>query len=303
MARRIAPLNALRAFEAAARHLSFTRAAEELHVTPAAISHQIKGLEDYFGAPLFRRLTRALLLTDEGQRALPLLRDGFDRLAEASARLSAPADDTLLTVSAAPSIAAKWLVTRLERFRIAHPDIDVRLDTTDRLTDFTRDAVDLAIRYGSGRYPDLHVEPLFGTTVFPVCSPALAAGPPPLQSPEDLARHTLLHVDWAAQDETWPNWKMWLLAAGATDIDATRGPRFNDVAMSTQTAVDGHGIALTSDILAADDLAAGKLVRPFELSVSMDFGYFIVCPKENAGNRKVAAFRAWLLSEAAAMQA
>lgn len=302
MTRRIAPLNALRAFEAAARHLSFTRAAEELHVTPAAISHQIKGLEEYIGAPLFRRLTRALLLTDEGQRALPLLRDAFDLLAEASARLSAPADDSILTVSAAPSIAAKWLVTRLERFRISHPDIDVRLDASDRLVDFTRDGVDAAIRYGAGSYPGLHVERLFGTTVFPVCSPALAAGPPPLRSPRDLAGHTLLHVDWTEQDETWPNWKMWLLAAGVTGIDATRGPRFNDVAMSTLTAVEGNGISLASDILASDDLAAGRLVRPFEFSVAMDFSYFFVCPKENTGKHKVAAFRDWLLSEAAAME-
>ncbi len=303
MSRRIAPLNALRAFEAAARHLSFTRAAEELHVTPAAISHQIKGLEEYFGAPLFRRLTRALLLTDDGQRVLPLLRDGFDLLAEASARLAAPADDNLLTVSAAPSIAAKWLVTRLERFRTAQPEIDVRLDASDRLVDFARDGVDASIRYGAGNYPGLHVERLFGTTVFPVCSPSLAAGPPPLRSPRDLAGHTLLHVDWASQDETWPNWKMWLLAAGVTGIDATRGPRFNDVAMSTLTAADGNGIALASDILVVDDLAAGRLVRPFELSVAMDFSYFFVCPKENAAKHKVAAFRAWLLSEAAVWNA
>ncbi len=298
MSRRIAPLNALRAFEAAARHLSFTKAAEELHVTPAAVSHQIKGLEDYCGAPLFRRMTRALLLTDEGQRALPLLRGGFDLLAEASDRLSVSIDGNILTVSAAPSIAAKWLVTRLERFRMAHPDIDVRLDATERLSDFDRDGVDIAIRYGGGVYPGLHSTRLFETTVFPVCSPALVAGPRPLASPGDLAGHTLLHIDWRSGDDSWPDWRMWLAAAGATGIDQDRGPRFNDVAMAVQTAIDGHGVALANDVLVADDFAAGRLVRPFEESVSTDFGYFAVCPEGRTSDPRVAAFRDWLLAEA-----
>ncbi len=300
MTRRLAPLNALRAFEAAARHLSFTKAAAELHVTPAAVSHQIKALEEFFGAPLFRRLTRALLLTDAGQSAWPLLRDGFDLLAEASARLSTPADNTVLTVSAAPSIAAKWLVTRLDRFRTAQPDIDVRLDATDRLTDFDRDGVDIAIRYGGGVYPGLHSTRLFETIVFPVCSPAMVAGPRPLASPGDLAGHTLLHIDSGSGDDSWPDWRMWLTAASATGIDSDRGPRFNDVAMAVQTAIDGHGVALANDILVADDLAAGRLVRPFEESVSTDFGYFAVCPKDRMRNPGVAAFRDWLLAEAAA---
>jgi LysR family glycine cleavage system transcriptional activator len=301
MSRRIAPLNALRAFEAAARHLSFTRAAEELHVTPAAISHQIKALEDYCGAPLFRRMTRSLLLTDQGQAALPVLREGFDMLAVASQQMAQPRDDHVLTVSAAPSIAAKWLVTRLERFRVKQPDIDVRLDTTDRLTDFDRDGVDLVIRYGAGNYPDLHVEPLFPTAVFPVCSPDLLKGPRPLREPNDLAGHTLLHVDWSSQSVTWPVWRMWLLAAGTEGVDPERGPRFNDAGLILQTAIAGQGVALSADVLAADDLAAGRLVRPFELSVPVDFGYYIVCLKEKAENPKVAAFAAWLHEEAALM--
>jgi len=298
MARRIAPLNALRAFEAAARHLSFTKAAEELHVTPAAISHQIKSLEHYCGAPLFRRLTRSLLLTDQGQAALPVLREGFDMLAAASQQMARPMDDHVLTVSAAPSIAAKWLVTRLERFRLTQPDIDVRLDTTDRLTDFDRDGVDLVIRYGGGSYPGLHVEPLFATAVFPVCSPDLLNGPRPLKKPNDLAGHTLLHVDWSSQTVTWPVWRMWLLAAGAEGVDAERGPRFNDAGLILQTAIAGQGVALAADVLAADDLAAGRLVRPFDLSVPVDFGYFIVFPEEKAAIPKIAAFAAWLHEEA-----
>ncbi len=296
--RRIAPLNALRAFEAAARHLSFTKAAEELHVTPAAISHQIKALEEYCGAPLFRRLTRALLLTDQGQAALPVLREGFDMLATASHQMARPLDDHILTVSAAPSIAAKWLVTRLEGFRRRQPDTDVRLDTTDRLTDFDRDGVDMVIRYGGGNYPGLHAEPLLSTAVFPVCSPDLLNGPRPLKEPNDLAGHTLLHVDWSSEDVTWPVWRMWLLAAGADGVDAERGPRFNDAGLILQTAIAGQGVALAADVLAADDLAAGRLVRPFDLSVPVDFGYHIVFPEEKAALPKVAAFAAWLQEEA-----
>ena len=301
MPRRIAPLNALRAFEAAARHLSFTKAAEELHVTPAAISHQIEALEDYCGAPLFRRMTRSLLLTDQGQAALPALREGFDRLAAASQQLARPHDDRVLTISTAPSIAAKWLVTRLERFRKKQPDIDVRLDTNDRLTDFERDGVDLVIRFGGGNYPGLHVEPLFSTNVFPVCSPELLTGPHPLKEPADLAGHPLLHVSWSSQTVTWPAWRMWLLAAGVEGVDAERGPRFNDAGLVMQTAIAGQGVALATDVLAADDLAAGRLVRPFELSVPVDFGYYIVCPKEKAENPTVAAFAAWLHEEAGLM--
>jgi LysR family glycine cleavage system transcriptional activator len=302
MSRRIAPLNALRAFEAAARHLSFTKAAEELHVTPAAISHQIKGLEDHFGMPLFRRMTRSILLTDAGQRVLPLLREGFELLADASQQLAAPPSDNILTVSAAPSIAARWLVTRLEQFRAAEPDIDVRLDASDRLADFNRDGVDLGIRYGAGGWPGLHVERLFATTVIPVCSPALTRGPRPLRSPADLARHTLLHFDWDIHDYTYPSWKMWLLAAGAENVDSDRGPRFNDAGLALQMALDGHGVALMTDVLTADDIAAGRLVRPFEVTVPMNFGYFVVCPKDRAEAPKIKAFRAWLQTRAAATE-
>lgn len=302
MSRRIAPLNALRAFEAAARHLSFTRAAAELNVTPAAISHQIKALEAYYGVPLFRRLTRALLLSDEGQAALPRLRDGFDLLAEACAILEADRDSGLLTVSAAPSLAAKWLVTRLDRFRTLQPDIDIRLDATDRLTDFARDGVDIAIRYGGGSYPGLSARQLFATRVQPVCSPRFLEKFPVLRSPRDLAGQTLLHIDWTTEDDTWPNWKMWLLAAGVSGVDPTRGPRFSDVAMAAQSAVEGHGIALVSDVLAADDLVAGRLVRPFDLSVPAEFAYYLVYPPEKSEIPKVRLFCDWLCAEADATE-
>ncbi len=302
MTRRIATLGALRAFEAAARHLSFTKAAAELNVTPAAISHQIKALEDYCGVPLFLRRTRALLLTDTGKAALPALREGFDLLATASATLRTDRDSGILTVSAAPSIAAKWLVTRLDRFRALEPDIDIRLDATDRLRDFARDGVDVAIRYGGGNYPGLSVRQLFATRVRPVCSPGFLDKHPTLQSPGNLAGHTLLHIDFATQDDSWPSWKMWLLAAGASGVDSARGPRFNDVVLALQAAAAGHGIALVSDVLASDDVAAGRLVRLFDLPVSADFAYYVVCPPDKAEVPKVKRFCDWLCAEADATE-
>lgn len=300
MSRRLPPLNALRAFEAAARHLSFTRAAEELHVTPAAISHQIKGLEDDLGVPLFRRLTRALLLTDAGQAALPPLRAAFEQIEEAVALARAPARTGILTVSAAPSIAAQWLVPRLDRFRSRHPEIDVRIDATMQMVDFARDGIDLAIRYGPGRYPGCRIERLFREEVFPVCAPELHEGPPPLSEPADLRHATLLHHDFAQGGDLYPCWSMWLRAAGVGDVDAGRGPRFLVASLAVQAAIAGQGVALASNVLAGDALASGRLVRPFALSLPVDFAYWVVVPERGAQQPKVQAFRDWLLEEAAA---
>jgi LysR family glycine cleavage system transcriptional activator len=300
MTRRLPPLNALRAFEAAARHLSITRAAEELNVTPAAVSHQVKTLEDYLGLPLFRRLTRALMLTDAAQAALPALRDGFDSLAEGAERLRAYDASGPLVVSVMPTFAAKWLVPRLDRFREVDPDIDVRIDATDRVIDFAREDADIGIRYGPGVYPGLRVDRLFSDEVFPVCSPALLDGPRPLATPADLRWHTLLHENWGVANDRWPDWRMWLRAAGVDDVDPSRGPRFSHLTMTIQAAIAGHGVALGSTVLAADDLAAGRLVRPFELRLStpVDFAYFVVCPEAAADRPKIVAFREWLLAEA-----
>ncbi len=301
MSRNLPPLNALRAFEAAARHLSFTKAAEELHVTPAAISHQIKALEEQLGVPLFRRLTRALRLTQAGQAALPPLRDGFDKLADAVDLLRAHEESGAITVSLDPSFAAKWLVPRLDRLRAAHPDLDVRLDATDKLVDFQRDNVDLAIRYGGGNYPGLEAERLISEEIFPVCSPKLREGPEPLAQPGDLRHHTLIHLEWDSEDVTAPTWRMWLLAAGIHDIDFTRGPVFSMTTLALQAAIEGLGVALASSFLVADDLAAGRLVVPFDLSVCdpLDFAYHIVVPKRTADLPKVVAFKTWLLDEIA----
>ena len=300
MKRRLPPLNALRAFEAAGRHLSFRKAAEELNVTPAAISHQVKALEAFFGAPLFRRLTRALLLTDTGQAALPLLGEGFDRLAEAAAGMRSHEDGPLLTVSVAPSFAAKWLVPRLDRFRAAYPEFDMRVDATDTVIDFARDTADVAVRYGDGNYPGLRTDCLMSEVSSPVCSPRLLEGAHPLRTPDDLRHHTLLHIDWKVENEAAPNWRMWLLAAGVRGIDATRGLRFNQESMTVQAAIEGNGVALGSNVLVDDDVAAGRLVRPFDLSLSdpPEFSYYVVCPEASVDRPKVAAFRSWVIAEA-----
>ena len=297
MSRRLPPLNALRAFEAAARRLSISKAAEELNVTPAAVSHQVKALEEFLGHALFRRLNRALMLTDAGQILLPGLRDGFDHLALAVEKLSARRDDDSLTISTSPSFAAKWLVPRFDRFRVAHPHIELRIDATDRVVDLTRGEADIAIRYGAGDYPGLRSELLIWDEVFPVCSPRLCMGPPPLTKPEDLAGHTLLHVKWDVLRETAPSWHMWLLAGGVGGVDATRGPRFNLDSMALQAAIEGHGVALVSGALLADDLAAKRLVRPFDLSLPMPFGYYVVVTERALTQPNVAAFFDWIIAE------
>ncbi len=298
MNRRLPPLNALRAFEAAARHLSISKAADELNVTPAAVSHQVKALEEVLGIQLFRRLNRALMLTDAGQIFLPGLRDGFDQIAQAVERVGAERDGGALTVSTGPSFAAKWLVPRLDRFRAAHPDTDLRIDATDRVVDFAREGADVGIRYGTGDYPGLRVERLFTDEMVAVCSVKLCKGPPPLREPRDLKDHTLLHVEWDTQMETASNWHMWLLAAGVTDVDASRGPRFSQESMAAQAATEGHGVALISSVLVADDLAVGRLVRPFDLSLPLTFAYYVVAPEAAAEKPKVAAFFDWILGEA-----
>jgi len=297
MTRRLPPLNALRAFEAAARHLSFTRAAQELHVTQTAISHQIKGLEERLGLRLFRRLPRGLLLTEEAQRLLPPVRDAFDQIAAAVERLSAPGSGGRLTVSVLPSFAAKWLVPRLGRFRAAHPDLDLRISASSELVDFTRDDVDVGIRMGRGLYPGLRVERLFGESIVPVCSPELREGPHPLLRPEDLRHHLLLH------DDDYTGWELWLRLAGVADVAARRGPVFTDSAMVVQAAAEGQGVALARRVLAAGDLAAGRLIQPFEVSIPHDLAYYLVCPEATADQPKIAAFRRWLLAESQAQAA
>ena len=295
MARRLPPLNALKAFEAAGRYLSFTRAAAELNVTQAAVSHQIKGLEERLGVPLFRRVNRGLLLTDEGQTLLAPLSEALDNIAGALARLRSGEASGVLTISVLPSFAAKWLVPRLGSFREIHPDIDVRLSTTYDLADFVGDEVDIAVRYGRGSWPGLEVVNLMSEDIFPVCGPALLEGPDPLRRPDDLGRHTLLHDSIHEEEMDWPTW---LKAAGVSSVDPSRGPSFFDSSMVLQAAIAGEGVALGRSVLVADDLAAGRLVKPFEGSRPAGYAYYVVYPAAYAERPKIKAFREWLLNEA-----
>jgi LysR family glycine cleavage system transcriptional activator len=299
-ARRLPPLNALRAFEAAARHLSFSRAADELHVTPAAISHQIKALEDGLGVQLFRRLNRAVRLTERGRACLPALRDAFDRMAHAVELARTGPTVGALTVSVAPSFAAKWLVPRLDRFRAKHPEIDLRVSASMHLVDFAREDIQAALRYGRGRYPGQHVELLLRNEVFPVCSPKFLKGRNALRIPADLKHHTLLHDDTGATDPSTPEWSMWLRAAGVMDVDGTRGLRFNHASMAVDAALAGRGIALAQSVLVRDDLRAGRLVRPFELAFPVEFAFYFVCPPGALADAKLRAFRDWVFAETAA---
>jgi len=293
MARRLPPLNALRAFEAAARHLSFTRAAAELSVTQAAISHQVKALEERLGVKLFRRLSRGLVLTETGQRFLPLVREAFDMLAAATERVVADDRAGTVTITVLPSFAAKWLVPRLLHFRAQHPDIEVRIIADDQLVDFSRDDVDLGIRYGRGDWDGLEIERLATEDVFPVCSPRLLEGVHPLRAPDDLRHHTLLHEDRPGFD-----WQTWLMAAGVEGVDVARGLEFSHASMALQAAIDAQGVALGRTPLVDDDLRDGRLVKPFDISLANDWAYYVVGPPGAWVRPKVAAVRDWLLAEA-----
>ena len=293
MARRLPPLNALPDFEAAARYLSFTKAAEELHVTHGAVSRQVKSLEDYLGLSLFRRLNRALRLTDEGQAYARSVREILDLLAEATQRLRTSREASGLTVSTTYSFTSGWLVPRLGRFRALHPEIDVRLLANDEVMDFAQDNVDLAIRYGRGQYPGLAAERLMGDDYAPVASPALLKGRYPLKKPADLRHHVLLH-----EEGTEVDWRMWLAAAGVEGVDASRGPIFSHSTMATQAAIRGEGVTLGRTAIIEEELAAGQLVRLFDLRLKAEMAYYIVCPLRALERPKVRAFCDWLLAEA-----
>jgi LysR family glycine cleavage system transcriptional activator len=292
MSRSLPPLNALRAFEAAARHLSFTAAASELNVTQAAVSHQIKALEERLGLKLFRRAGRGLLLTYAAQAYLAEIAIAFDRIAGATRRLHQHDAAGVLSATVLPSFAAKWLLPRLGRFRAAHPEIDLRISSSTEQVDLAREDFDIALRAGGGRYPGMRVDLILTEKFFPVCSPSLLSGARPLRVPEDLRQHTLLH------DEPRDLWQLWLNTVGIADIDATRGPGFSDSGMVIQAALEGHGVAIAKGTLAADDLAAGRLVRPFDQSLPANYSYWLVCVEASAERPKIVAFRDWMLAEA-----
>jgi LysR family transcriptional regulator, glycine cleavage system transcriptional activator len=284
-------LNGLRAFEAAARHLSFTRAAAELNVTQTAISHQIRRLEEQIGIRLFERRNRALALTREAQDYLPSIRTAFEDLRRATARLRRPERDGLLTVSTTASLAAKWLVTRVAAFQDANPGIEIRITTSAHLVDFQREEIDMAVRYGRGSWPGLRAQWLMAEDIFPVCSPSLLHGDKPLRRPEDLAHHTLLHATVSRED-----WQLWLTAAGQPVSLATRrGMSFDQSFMAIQAAVEGLGIALGRTRFVEADIAAGRLVMPLDVVLPADAGFYIVAPEQTADAPKIASFREWLI--------
>jgi LysR family transcriptional regulator, glycine cleavage system transcriptional activator len=295
--RKLPPLNALRSFEVAARCRSFTKAAAELLVTPAAVGQQVRQLEDFMGVRLFRRENRVLALTQAGEACLPGIREGFAQLAAAVSQAKPQARVGRLTVSVAPSFAAKWLLPRLSEFERRHPEIDVHVDASMPLVDLNDGSVDVAIRYGSGQYPGLRIERLLGEEVFPVCSPELFDTGRPLSTPQDLAELTLLHDDSPDNDPSCPTWPMWLRAAGVHGIDATRGPHFSQSSLVIEAAVLGRGIALAKSTIAAADLAAGRIRRLFEVSVPLAFAYYLVYTESASQSPKVAAFREWLFEQ------
>jgi LysR family transcriptional regulator, glycine cleavage system transcriptional activator len=292
---RLPSLNGLRAFEAAARHLSFTKAAEELSVTQTAISHQIKRLEEELGLRLFVRQNRTLTLTAEARDYLPGIRAAFQDLRLATERLKRKENENVLTVSTLTSFATKWLVPRLSRFQESHPSIDVRVTTSMALVDFARDGVDVGIRYGHGKWAGLRADWLMADQLFPVCSPALLHGDAPLRKPADLARHTLLHNTHDMEDD----WRMWLTAAGLpTNLSKQPGLTFDLQFLTVQAAIDGLGVAIGRTSIVESDLAKGRLVAPFEMSLPADAGYYLVCPQTAADTPKIVAFRDWLIATA-----
>jgi len=292
MVRRLPPLNALRAFEAAARSESITRAAEELSVTQGAVSQQVKALEATLGLKLFNRERQRLVITEAGREYLAVVRDALDRIAVGTERLVQRQSCCVLTTSTSPDFAAKWLVHRLGRFAESHPEIDLRVSATADQVDFAREDVDLAVRHGDGRWPGLDVVRLCSEQLFPVCSPKLVAGRNRITTASDLLKFPLLRLD------DWKTWTRWFEAAGVTDPVA-HGPVLNRASMLIDAAVDGQGIALARTALAAWDIINGRLVRPIDVSLRMSNTYWIVCPKVTSNVPKIATFRNWLLAEAA----
>lgn len=291
MARKLPPLTTLPAFDTAARYLSFTKAAAELNLTHGAISRAIRNLEDQLGVQLFERGTRSVGLTPVGAAYAAEIGAALDRISAATLVASAPRSAGVLTVSTSDGFAGRWLVPRLYRFHRAHRDIDVRIATSGLLADFVRDGIDIAIRYGSGEYEGVVSELLSEVDVFPVCSPELLKGEHPLLEPADLRHHTLIHdgfpIDWAT----------WLERAGISDINPNSGVRFDSATYATEAAVHGEGVLLGRSTLVSADIASGRLVRPFGQEIKASSRYYVVYLASALRQRKVRAFRDWLLAE------
>ena len=302
MARFVPGTRALRTLEAAARHLNFTRAADELGLTPAAVSHQIKEFEDQLGVALFARTSRSVRLTEAGSVLFEASGEAMSLLNRAVAKAQKLArGQSLLKVTADAHFAAKWLMRRVDGFRALRPDIELRFDISFDLRDFDSDDVDVGIRFGAGKYPGLIADRLFDNVIVPVCSPGLLRNGPPLKTPRDLFNHRLVHIEWSRQGVTWPNWRMWMAAAGIDDFDDSRTVVFGTSSDAIQAAIEGSAVALADFAMVAHDLSEGRLVQPFELGVRMapEFAYHLVYPQASAGDPRIVAFREWILDEAA----
>ncbi|MFC3326382.1 transcriptional regulator GcvA [Mesorhizobium cantuariense] len=302
MARLLPGTRALRTLEAAARHLNFTRAADELGLTPAAVSHQIKEIEDQLGLVLFTRTSRTIRLTEAGTVLFEASTDALDLLGRAVSRAQKlTRGNALLKVTLDAQFASKWLMRRVDDFRKYHPNIELRFDIAYEVRDFELDDIDVGIRFGAGKYPGLRAHRLFDNILIPVCSPSLLTSGPPLREPRDLFNHTLAHIEWSRQGVTWPNWRMWMAAAGVNDFDDSRTVVFKNSTDAVQAALDGNAVALADFAMVANDLSQGRLVQPFELGlrVAPEFAYFLVYPESTAADPRIIAFREWILEEVA----
>ncbi|WP_028219395.1 transcriptional regulator GcvA [Paraburkholderia oxyphila] len=295
-------LNALRAFEASARHQSFSLAATELNVTPAAVGQLVRSLEEWLNTPLFHRGSGGrsrLTPTETAERALPDIRAGFDRLSQGLSRLRDGVKDGPLTVTVSPAFAAKWLLPRIETFHTLHPETDVRLDTNLRLADFAAQGIDIGVRYGRGSWPGLTSEKLLDEEIFAVCSPEWLRTHGDVVTPADLAGKALIHDLSVDVHVGFASWSDWLARVGATDVDTSRGMQINNSAAVLQAAIDGQGVALARSVMANDDLAAGRLVALFpRVKLVSKLAYYIVYRAECATLPKLREFRDWLLKEA-----
>ncbi|MDX1722661.1 MAG: transcriptional regulator GcvA [Pseudomonas sp.] len=298
-------LNALRAFEAAARHQSFSAAAAELNVTPAAVGQQVRNLESWLGIALFTRAASGsarLLLTDAARAALPDIRAGFERLSLGLARLKDAGVHAELTITVSPAFASKWLLPRIERFQQAYPDLDVLLDTNSRPVDFQADRMDVGVRYGAGNWPGLSAVRLMDEVIFPVCAPNYPLLEDGRLSSEAISRCTLIHDLTMASSPDYPTWRMWLDASGNGHVKTDHGLRINNSAAVLQAAIDGQGLALARSVMVKDDLETGRLIRPFAdkgRDCPLTQAYYVVYRPESGELPKVQAFRDWLLSEVA----
>jgi LysR family glycine cleavage system transcriptional activator len=283
------PLNALRAFEATARHLSVKNAADELHVTPGAVSQMIKALEQHLGVTLFQRVNRGIFLTDAGQEYLPPVRNAFRQISDATARIAGSVETGILTVSVTPFFASAWLVPRLKHFQEAYPEIDLQVVTSNALVDFARDGVDVAVRHGLGRYPGLHSERVVTVEIVPVAAPSLIAKLGAPKMPRDLTRWPHVH------DAERKGWHLWFQAQGIEEIGPPRGPAFDDSGLLLKAVMTGQGAGLLPAAMVAPDLAEGRLIKLADVTWLEAFAYYLVYPEASHNRPKIAAFRDWIL--------